>query len=102
MAEKADAHVFAGLKSKAPRRVLLILVRMTGIEPAHRKIPDPKSGASASSATSANIKLSNGSRAAKSLTDYAVAILYGMGSKKSRKLREILEENTKGIFCKTS
>ena len=30
-----------------------ILVRVTGLEPAHRKIPDPKSGASANSATGA-------------------------------------------------
>ena len=30
-----------------------IIVRLTGLEPAHRKIPDPKSGASTNSATSA-------------------------------------------------
>ena len=32
----------------------MFLVRVTGLEPAHRKIPDPKSGASANSAIPAN------------------------------------------------
>lgn len=31
-------------------------VRLTGLEPAHRKTPDPKSGASTNSATSAKIR----------------------------------------------
>lgn len=30
-----------------------LFVRLTGLEPAHRKTPDPKSGASTNSATSA-------------------------------------------------
>ena len=32
------------------------LVRLTGLEPAHREIPDPKSGASTNSATGANVR----------------------------------------------
>ena len=31
------------------------MVRVTGLEPAHRKIPDPKSGASANSAIPADL-----------------------------------------------
>ena len=31
-----------------------VFVRLTGLEPAHREIPDPKSGASTNSATSAS------------------------------------------------
>ncbi len=39
------------------RNLSVFLVRATGLEPAHRKIPDPKSGASANSATPAFFKL---------------------------------------------
>ena len=37
-----------------PTFQLSISVRLTGLEPAHREIPDPKSGASTNSATGAS------------------------------------------------
>lgn len=46
----------ASLFEKEVRKVRLVyMVRVTGVEPAHRKIPDPKSGASTNSAIPANI-----------------------------------------------
>ena len=41
-------------KAKEGMKPSFALVRVTGLEPAHRKIPDPKSGASANSAIPAN------------------------------------------------
>ena len=40
--------------------IIFYMVRMKGVEPPRRKAPDPKSGASANSATSAHIKFGGG------------------------------------------
>ena len=40
-------------KSTACKNLMLKFVRLKGLEPSRRKTPDPKSGASANSATSA-------------------------------------------------
>ena len=37
--------------------MLFVVVRLTGLEPAHRKTPDPKSGASTNFATGAFLNL---------------------------------------------
>ena len=53
-----------------PYNPYFYVVRLTGLEPARRKTPDPKSGASTNSATGARERFAFGTRSLKRLQRY--------------------------------
>lgn len=51
------------------------MVRVTGLEPAHREIPDPKSGASANFATPAKVCIFNFNYIQDDFIDYILSLV---------------------------